>query len=85
MAAESHRETPQRPSLCRMVIYRSKHGVDMAAVITGLVQGDDDAVHLHLFPPPGQAADAMSYEWGVAMAEPDEPRPGTWRWPERVK
>lgn len=68
-----------------MVIYRSKHGVDMAAVITGLVKDEDDAVHLHLFPPPGESADAMSYQWGVPMAEsPDEPGRGTWRWPERV-
>lgn len=67
-----------------MVVYRSKDGVDMAAVVTGLVDAEENAVHLHLFPPPGLGADALSYQWGVPMAEdPKDPGRGTWRWPER--
>lgn len=80
MAAE--KPTTPKPSIGRIVTYRNRHGVDIPAMITAVIEGDDEAVHLEQFAPPGVSKDALSYQWGVAYAE--EPRRGTWRWPERV-
>lgn len=77
----------QQPSIGRIVIYRSRSDVDMAAIVTGLGPVDDDGVqrlaHLQVFPPPGEATELMDREWGVAQS--DKPLPGRWRWPERVE
>lgn len=73
-----------QPSIGRIVIYRSRAGVDMPAIITALAV-DEDSVHLHLFPPPGAAADGLSYEFGTARAEDEQdPALETWRWPGKA-
>lgn len=74
------------PTLGRIVIYRSRAGVDMPAIVTGLVEGDPDAVFLEIFPPPGASKDIIDGHWGVVQAlYPDRAGPCTWRWPERVE
>lgn len=61
-----------------VVIYRNRDGVDMAALVTDLL--NDGAAHLHLFPQPAASRDILSHEWGSPRHEGDgEPRPGTWR------
>lgn len=63
------------------VIYRSKAGVDLAAIITAVVDADEGWVQLEQFPPPGVAADSIDYQWGVPQHVGDrEPRRGSWRW-----
>ena len=69
----------QQPSIGRIVIIRNRDGADIPAIVTAVI--DDTAVHVQQFVPPGVAALVPSYEWGVDYAA--EPRPGTWRWPER--
>lgn len=76
-----------KPSIGRIVIYRSLDGVNCAAIITGL--GEGDRLHLHVFwPPPvcGTRVDPMPaagvpQEWDE---EPGRTPLGCWRWPERV-
>lgn len=72
------------------MIYRNVAGVDMAAIVTGLVLEPDDeqqvaGVHLELFPPPGLGKDLLNTQWGVRQTpDPAEPEDGCWRWPERT-
>lgn len=87
----------QQPSIGRIVIYHSRSGVDMPAIITALGEPDWEPdpdneggqrqvwryVHLHLFPPPGEGPDPMSHEHGVRQQGAYE-YSETWRWPERV-
>lgn len=80
MAAEKPVE--QKPSVGRIVIYRSREGVDMAAIVTE-VMNDDGDVHLHPFPPPSAGPPVLSYEHGTPQAT-DTWLDGCWRWPERV-
>lgn len=70
----------QQPSIGRIVIVRNRDGADIPAIITALID-DGMAVHVQQFVPPGVSPLAASYQWGIDHA--DEPRPGTWRWPER--
>jgi hypothetical protein len=75
---------PQQPKVADIVLYRSKAGVDMAAIITALGDQDRDGIHrdvqLHVFVPPGEQPDLLSHQWGVHRADPAHaPRPGTWR------
>lgn len=64
----------------------------MPAIITALVTDErlkpgEDAVYLHLFPPPGAQKDNLSHEFGVPRAPEgaeDWQLYGTWRWPERT-
>ena len=76
----------QHPSIGRIVIYRNRAGIDMPAIVTEVTDPTEGLfVHLHIFPPPGQAADPLTdREWGwphesqvVGVAT------GCWRWPER--
>lgn len=52
-----------------IVIYRSRSGVDMAAIVTQVgisaTDGSEPYLHLSLFPPPGEAADPLSHQWGA--------------------
>ncbi len=71
------------PTVGRIVLYRSRSGVDYAAIITAL-GGADGFVHLHQFPPPGHAEELpVDREWGTPEHDGDEPLHGTWRWPTR--
>lgn len=71
---------PEQPTIGRIVIYRTKAGADIPAIVTAVIDLEG-AVHLQQFVPPGVGMDAISYEWGVdGPAE----RNGCWRWPERA-
>lgn len=75
----------QEPTIGRIVIYRNSRGVDMPAIITALTD-DPEYVHLHLFVPPGQQPDTLSYQHGTPRADADEPDvllTACWRWPDR--
>jgi hypothetical protein len=80
-------------SIGRIVIYRTRGGVDVPAIVTAVIDGEAGDVHLHPFVPPGVGADAISYQWGVpfegaegrtlALDEDGHARVA-WRWPERA-
>lgn len=77
----------QRPTIGRIVIYRSRVGVDFPAIITAVpgvpdhpFPPDEGRVHLSVFYPGGLAHDYMVPE-GV---EGPSAEPGCWRWPERA-
>ena len=74
-----------RPTIGRIVLYRSRDGVDMPAIITALVNPGGTDVHLHAFPPPGASPDVLSHEWGTEQAKnPSRPACQSWRWPEHT-
>jgi hypothetical protein len=109
-----------KPTLGRIVIYRSRTGdYDVPAIVTatqdslnpkGVELGhvpalsSDAHVHLTVLTPgkPGKRRDADDFlvesphgrsenvagcyqEWDIEpLHDGEEPRPGTWRWPERV-
>ena len=84
---------PQKPSLGRIVIYRTRDGVDVAAIITHVIDENTGDVHLEPFIPPGVAPDAISYQWGVGfegntartvLLDEDGHARTCWRWPERT-
>lgn len=60
------------PKIGEIVIYQTRRGTDMPAIVTGLAPVDEDgvqrAVFLHMFPPPGHAAELFDREWGVPHA-----------------
>ena len=61
------------------VLYRSRDGVDMPAIVTQFTDGEDWA-HLRLFPPPAATKDLLDHEWGAPRAtNVSEPARGTWR------
>lgn len=69
-----------RPDIGDVVLYRSRAGVDMPAIVTAHVVLDERSEHLTLFPPPGEAADVLSNDWGAERAAGDgEPGRRTWR------
>jgi hypothetical protein len=71
-----------KPTICRMVVYRNREGVDMPAVVTGHDRNGDP--FLHGFPPPGATYDGAHHEWGIRAAQdPATPTPMSWRWPAR--
>lgn len=84
--AEKVPGTPQRPSLARFVLYRTKpegdgFPEDRAALVNSL-EGDGFNVGLTVFHPTN-----IEFVQGVPYAARpfnDLPEPGTWRWPERV-
>ena len=78
--AAAKTETP-KPSIGRIVIYRTRDGIDLPAIITALVDTDGRAVHIEQFAPPGVAKDHIGYQWGV---EGPSLESGCWRWPERT-
>lgn len=53
------------PQIGDVVLYRSRHGLDMAAIVTAPADQEGHYLHLHLFPPPGEAADYLDHEWGA--------------------
>lgn len=79
----------QEPTIGRIVIYTSKMGVDMPAIVTGLPPADEDGVQrsvfLAMFPPPGHGVEHIDRVWGVPHARGVGPEwfVGRWRWPER--
>lgn len=77
MAAK--RKPPPPPQVGDIVIYRSRDGIDMAALITQFTDGFDWA-HLRLFPPPTEKKDHLDPQWGTSRAtDPAEPGRMTWR------
>ena len=68
--------TPQAPTVKvgEIVLYRSKRDVVMPAIVTALTD-ETPYVHLHLFPPPGEAADNLDHNWGAPYGD----GPGHWR------
>jgi hypothetical protein len=88
----------QQPTICRMVQYRGKEGLQAlrAAVIAatvdtldprGVEAGDvpalDSPNHVHLVVfTPGESGHFTEYN--VPLDEPGMCRPGTWQWPTRV-
>jgi hypothetical protein len=82
----------QTPSIGRIVIYRTREGVDVPAIITYVIDGDRGDVHLQPFVPPGVAPDTISYQWGVPcetadrvnVFDEDGHSRTAWRWPDRV-
>jgi hypothetical protein len=69
----------EQPALGDIVIYRNSDGVDMPAIITQLL-GESGDVQLAVFCPPGEAKDAVDYQWGAARAKgPDNAGRKTWR------
>jgi hypothetical protein len=76
-------QPPAAPTIGRIVIYRSRAGVDMPAIITA-VTDDPGYVHLHLFVPPGAQPDILSYEHGTPSEVGVTDARGCWRWPERT-
>jgi hypothetical protein len=80
----------QKPSIGRIVIYRTRDGVDVPAIITHVID-EGDSVHLQPFIPPGVAPDTISYQWGVLyetsenlIVDDDGHARMAWRWPERA-
>lgn len=78
-----------KPSIGRIVTYRTRAGVDIAALVTAVIDDSpDEAVHLEQFPPPSVSADNISHQFGVPKAAEDATEfqtLETWRWPERVE
>lgn len=76
-----------KPSIGRIVIYRTRAGVDIAAMVTAVLEDSpDEAVHLKQFPPPSVSADNIDHQFGApkAVGASELEMLGTWRWPERV-
>lgn len=76
----------------RIVVYRTRDGVDVPAIITAVIDEGRGAVHLQPFVPPGVSPDTISYQWGVPYDDPgghslpldaDGRARACWRWPER--
>ncbi len=77
-------EVDLSPSIGRTVIYqaheheRSNSALEHPAIITSV--HNDTCVNLKVLPDCGAIFDATS----AVLDGSDDPRPGTWRWPERV-
>lgn len=75
-----------KPSIGRIVTYRTLDGYDVPAIITAVpgVEGHpappaEGCVHLHVFYPAGLREDYLP-----ARGVPHQAGPGGWSWPERV-
>ena len=88
----------QQPSVGRVVIYRTKRGVDSPAIITAVhgsahepplqIPPAEGHVHLEIFWPRGTPPDYIN-DGGVpedtdGVMPGGEHKGGHWRWPERV-
>ena len=88
----AEKSAPQKPSLGRIVIYRTRDGVDVAAIITHVIDPNKGDVHIHPFIPPGVNPDVISYQYGVpyeagghtVLMDEDGHARTCWRWPERT-
>jgi hypothetical protein len=93
----------QKPSVGRIVLYRTAGGFDFAAIIEAVENPDwmaplpEGNVHLRVFVPfphfgvfehasaeLGTPFDQLPPADRILPGERSEPKPGHWRWPERV-